>query len=117
MIDENPDTWPQKLQQAWNGFATQLGTVELPRLDFLAGGFQYRIPEPGAFIEQGMLSANTEFPGMVIRYTTDGSEPDADSPIYTQPVHVGATARVRVFTSQGRGGRSNLIREQPANLN
>lgn len=115
--DENPGTWPQKLQHAWSEFAAQLGTVELPRLDYLSGGFRYRIPEPGAVIEQGVLTANTEFPGMTIRYTTDGSEPDVNSPIYAQPVHVGTTARVRVFASNGRGGRSTTIQEQSANLN
>jgi hexosaminidase len=115
--DENPDTWPQKLQQAWIEFALQLGTVELPRLDYLAGGFQYRIPLPGAVIEEGVLTANVEFPGLTIRYTTDGSEPNADSRIYTEPVQVGTTARVRAFATNGRGGRSCVVYDDAPNLN
>lgn len=115
--DENPETWPQKLQQAWSEFASQLGGRELPRLDYMLGGFRYRIPEPGAVIEQGMLKANVEFPGLAIRYTTDGSEPDINSLLYTAPVHVGTSARVRVFSSNGREGRSVAVKETSPHLN
>jgi hexosaminidase len=37
---------------------------------------------PGAMIENGELKANTELPGLAIRYTTDGSEPTEQSQLY-----------------------------------
>jgi hexosaminidase len=117
ITEEDPEMWPQKLQQAWSDFAAQLGTVELPRLDFLMGGFQYRIPEPGAVIDGGVLSANVEFPGMIIRYTLDGSDPNVTSQVFVEPVRVGTAARVRVFTTNGRGGRTSSIFEKAPNLN
>lgn len=110
--DRNPETWPLKLQGAWRDFAIQLGTRELPRLDYLQGGFHYRIPEVGAVIEDGVLKANIAFPGLTIRYNKDGSDPDIHSQVYTQPVRVGSMACVRAFASNGRGGRSCTIREQ-----
>jgi hexosaminidase len=110
--DRNPETWPLKLQRAWSDFAIQLGTRELPRLDYLQGGFQYRIPAVGAVIEDGILKANIAIPGITIRYSTDGSEPDINSPVFTQPVRVGALACVRAFASNGRGGRPSTVREQ-----
>ena len=107
--DSNLETWPSKLQSAWSAFATLLGTRDLPRLDYLEGGFYYRIPDPGAVIEDGILKANVSFPGLTIRYTTDGSEPDVNSQLYTEPVRVGLIAGVRVFNSIGRGGRSSVV--------
>ncbi len=115
--DENPVTWPIKFRQSWSAFASQLGFRELPRLDFLQGGFNYRIPDAGAVIEDGVLKANVALPGLAIRYTTDGSEPDANSPLYTDPVSVGTTARVKIFTSTGRAGRSCTVQEHVFRVN
>jgi len=107
--DTDPESRISGFQEAWSGFACGLGSRELPRLDFLGGGFSYRIPCAGAMIEEGVLKANVAFPGLTIRYTTDGSEPNANSQLYEEPVHVGPTAAVRVFNSIGRGGRSCVV--------
>ncbi len=98
----------QALAQAWNGFANRLGQHELPRLDHRLGGVGYRLPLPGAVIENGLLKANVLYPGLTIRYTTDGSEPTADSPVYEGQVEVPATAtiKLRTFDSRGRGSRT-----------
>ena len=37
----------RQIDNDWNRFANRLGQIELPRLDFLAGGVQYRLPPPG----------------------------------------------------------------------
>ena len=70
------------IQKEWNGFANTLAKRELPRLSYLNGGYNYRVPPPGAVIENGMLKANSEFPGLIIRYTTDGTEPIGNSTEY-----------------------------------
>lgn len=110
--DPDLQSWTSKLEQAWSEFATRLGTRELPRLDYLEGGFHYRIPCVGAVIEDGVLKANVAFPGLAIRYTTDGSEPNENSLLFTEPVRVGAAATVRAFNLVGRGGRSSMIQER-----
>ncbi|MEZ6051352.1 MAG: family 20 glycosylhydrolase [Planctomycetaceae bacterium] len=51
-------------QTAWNEFANRLGQRELPRLDSIFGGTLYRLPPPGGVIENGMLHASTEYPGL-----------------------------------------------------
>jgi hexosaminidase len=56
-------------------------------------------------IENGTLRANVPFPGLEIRYTTDGSEPTAASPLYDGPVAVRGEVRLRTFDTRGRGGR------------
>ncbi len=99
---------------AWNEFANRLGQRELPRLDRIAtdrfaGGVGYRLPPPGAVIEGGRLHASTAFPGLAIRYTTDGSEPTATSTLYDGPVTVSGAARVKTFDTHGRGSRTSIV--------
>ena len=93
----------------WNRFANIVGQREMPRLDYLFGGFSYRLPPPGAVIKEGMLHANIDFPGLSIRYTTDGSEPGTDSPVYSDPVEVDGKVMLRSFDSRGRGSRISVV--------
>ena len=89
--------------QAWSEFINIVGKRELPRLDVYAGGFNYRIPPPGAVIQDGKVLANVQFPGLTIRYTTDGSEPTATSPEYSQAISASGTVKIRAFNASGRG--------------
>ena len=65
----------------------RIGLKELPRL--VRKGVNVHINQPGIIVENGMLKANTCYPGMTVRYTLDGSEPTADSPEWTAPVDAG----------------------------
>lgn len=91
--------------RAWNEFANVIGQREMPRLDYLFGGFNYRLPPPGAKVREDKLFAKIAFPGLTIRYTTDGSEPGVDSPVYSKPVKVEGKVKVRSFDTRGRGSR------------
>lgn len=93
----------------WNEFTNVVGQREMPRLDFLFGGFNYRLPPPGAIILDGRLYANIGFPGLAIRYTTDGTEPNMDSPVYTGPVQASGKVTLRSFDTRGRGSRVSVV--------
>jgi len=93
-------------QQAYVQFLNVLGKKELPRLNHYAGGFSYRIPTAGLKATNGMVSANVQYPGFVIRYTTDGSEPGLNSKTYTAPLSTATNLSFRVFNAEGRGGRT-----------
>jgi len=99
------------LSHAWNEFANRLGQRELPRLDHLNGGYGYRVPPPGARVQDGTLEANVAYPGLEIRYTLDGSEPDEQSNLYESPVPVDSETeiRLRTFDQQGRSSRTSSI--------
>jgi hexosaminidase len=91
--------------EAWSSFLNVIGKRELPMLDYYAGGYGYRIPKPGVVLSEGRYAANLQFPGMDIRYTLDGKDPDSKSRIYKDPVDAGGkTIKFRAFTTNGRGG-------------
>ena len=97
------------MDEDWNRFANIVGQREMPRLDYIYGGFNYRLPPPGALIQEGKLYANIDFPGLSIRYTTDGSEPGVDSPLYSGPVEVSGQVMLRSFDTRGRGSRISVV--------
>ncbi|MGY4538386.1 hexosaminidase [Mucilaginibacter sp. UYNi724] len=88
----------------WSKFLNILGKRELPRLAYYNGGYNFRIPKPGVIVEDGKYKSNIQFPGMVIRYTTNGKEPDANSPLYENPIPANGIIKFRAFDAKGRGG-------------
>ena len=106
---DNPTERRHQLDVAWSRFAHTLGHRDLPRLDYLFGGIAYRLPPPGGVIENGTLKANVAFPGLSIRYTTDGTKPTASSTLYEGPVAVSGTVNLKTFDSRGRGSRAVVV--------
>jgi len=97
------------INEDWSSFAHTIGHREMPRLDHLFGGFSYRLPAPGAIVKVDQLFANVDFPGLMIRYTTDGEEPGMDSPVYEGPVEAAGTIALRTFDTRGRGSRTTWV--------
>ena len=93
----------------WNWFSNLLGKREFTRLNNYAGGFNYRIPTVGVKLEDGKVHANTQFPGLVIKYTLDGTEPTLKSKTYTSSIPQSGLMRFKVFNTSGRGGRTIAI--------
>ncbi len=93
----------------WSEFSNRIGQRELPRIDHFFGQFNYRIPPPGAIIEDGMLKANVAYPGLIIRYTTDGSDPTVSAAEYTSAVRVDGKVKVRAFNASGRGSKVFVV--------
>jgi hexosaminidase len=107
------------LAQAWERFVNTLAQAELPRLDSFRPvdvrhelslpdrpGVNYRIPLPGAVLEDGSLRANVRYPGMAIEYSTDGG---ATWKAYVAPTQARPPILVRVKTSSGRAGRAAAV--------
>lgn len=110
----NDTTKSQQLyQQAWSNFLNVLGKRELPRLDHLNGGYGYRIPKPGVTEQNGKLVANEQFPGLTIRYTTNGKDPDAKSSVYNDAVTMeNSVVKFRAFNNKGRGSNVTEVAKQ-----
>ena len=92
----------EEMNKGWNAFANTLAQRELPRLTGIFGGYNYRVPAPGARVVDGVLEASSAYPGLTIRYTTDGSEPGAGSAIYREPVPVSGKVKLKAFDSAGK---------------
>ncbi|MDN3614350.1 beta-N-acetylhexosaminidase [Vibrio gallaecicus] len=58
------------LDSDYNRFASILGQRELAKLE--KAGIDYRLPVPGAKIEDGKLAMNVQFPGVELQYSVDG---------------------------------------------
>lgn len=100
----------KRVGEAWNIFANTLAVKELPRMSRLNGGYNCRIPLPGAIVENGALKANVAFPGLRIRYTSDGTEPTQKSKEYTAPLPVSGLIKLKAFDKAGRSSRTVILR-------
>ena len=90
------------LNHEYSIFAHKAGLFHLAWIDRKFGFTQYRIPPCGIKIQDSMVYINNTLPGMQFRYTTDGSEPDMDSLLYTGPVPYDfKILRVKAFSPDG----------------
>lgn len=103
---QNRSVREQEMDKGWNVFANTLAQKELPRLAYIYGGYNYHVPAPGAQVVNGVLEANNTFPGLTIRYSTDGNEPDRNSQVYTEPVPVNHKVKLKAFDSTGKSSLS-----------
>ncbi|XP_059138730.1 LOW QUALITY PROTEIN: beta-hexosaminidase-like [Physella acuta] len=58
------------MNEDWTNFANTVGYKELARLDRI--GFKYRIPLPGATVENNILKTSLSLPGLGIEISDDG---------------------------------------------
>ena len=86
----------EALADDWEGFANLLGQKELAKLD--AAGVRYRVPIPGAKMDDGRLLVNVLFPGLQAEYRDEHGSWRHYRP-GTKPA--GATA-VRGLSADGR---------------
>ena len=77
----------QDYEACRRAYNTKIGQSELPLLK--QRGYAFRLGQPGIVVKDGKLLANSQYAGEVIRYTLDGSEPDATSPVWRGPVAIG----------------------------
>ncbi len=84
----------EKYEKARAQYNLKIGVRELPYLQ--KTGADFHIAQPGAVVENGMLKVNAPYPGMTIRYTTDGTMPNENSAEWTEPVAVGNAKLIRV---------------------
>jgi len=97
--------WTPQSGRAWPEFWNRLCRHHLDRLD--AAGIAYRIPLPSVRQSGEKITIVTPYENAQVRFTTDGSEPRANSPLYSQPFDLpqGAVLKMRTFRPNGRSSR------------
>ena len=58
-------------------------------------------PTGGTYTSAQNVSISSTTNGATIRYTTDGSTPNASSPIYTGPINVAQTTTIKAYATNG----------------
>jgi len=97
---------------AWSNFVNVLGQRVLPALDLERsppGPVAYRMAPPGLKVENGKVYANHALPGLALRYTSNGSEPTAASPLVQGPITDKGLIKVAAFDRNGRSGLASRI--------
>lgn len=106
------------VERAWNADTTYtrpefnqiVDRVEIPYL--ARRDFNYHMRQPGIKVVDGTVYMNSPYEGAEIRYTTDGTEPTLDSPLYAEPFALPAGTsqlRARLYHRNKRSVTSLLL--------
>ena len=101
--------WSNANTKDWEGFQNRLAN-QFKRLNVM--NINYRIPDlegfknDNVFIGEGNVVVSCLDPTASVRYTTDGTVPTAQSPLYTEPISVKETTEFtfRSFRQNGKKG-------------
>ncbi|WP_163379986.1 family 20 glycosylhydrolase [Cyclobacterium sp. SYSU L10401] len=107
--EDNLEIMDQAIENGWNGFANTIAHREYPKLSHWNGGYFYRIAPPGVKVENDTLQVNVDFPGLELRYTTDGSEPGPTSNLYERPIPLGGRVNIKAFDMAGKGSKTVTV--------
>ena len=100
------------LNISWNVFVNTVGQRHMPMLSNIYNRLLFDLPKAGGIVEKGILQIRQQFPGLQVRYTLDGSEPEKKDLLYIKPIKVNYSDQIviRVFDNNGRGGNSIKIK-------
>lgn len=108
--EDDLDIMDREIEKGWNRFAGTIAAREYPKLARWNGGYNYRIAPPGVRVENKILQSNVNFPGLELRYTTDGSEPSPTSLKYETPLPLEGEVKIRAFDKTGTGSRTVTVK-------
>lgn len=97
----------------WNAFKQRLSD-QFERLNIM--GINYRIPDlegfnaVNAFIGEGTINVTCLDPTAEIHYTTDGSTPTLQSPVYEGPIKVTETTDFTFCTFRPNGKKGDIAK-------
>ena len=94
--------------EQWNVFVNTLGQNTIPFLNNQLKDLNIHLPKPGGIIRNDTLFVRTHFPGIKLRYSTDGALPTKNNKFYDGPIYLAANAKVmlRAFDNNNKGGKA-----------
>ena len=113
-ISNTAPTQEQKMLKEWNYFLNVLGKRTLPVLHHRFPEIVYDLPKPGGVIENDTLYVRSQFPGLQVLYSLDGSVPNQTSKLYQYPILIDSDDVVvlRSFDTQLNGGKSIRVSQE-----
>ena len=105
--EKNYSKQSDEVDKKWNLFSNTLAQRHLNYIHSLYGGLAFDLTKPGAIISNDTLYVRTKFPGIKIKYSTNGKTPTPESKEYISPVKINPNdkIKVRTFDLNGRGGK------------
>ena len=113
--------WTKKDARNWDDFSRRIQLL-MKRYDQKGINYSksaYKVTSQtklNAEKKQLEVSLSTEFPGIEIHYTTDGTEPTAQSPVFKDPVVLNQTSTLKAVTAIG-GTPAEKALELPVKFN
>ncbi len=119
MLAEAETAWTEPQQKDWTSFCHRMA-AQYTRLSRM--GLDYRLPDitglydENAFFGRQRVQVQCEDPSATIHYTTDGSVPDAQSPVVDSTLYVDhpTAFTFRALTADGKQGEILRARYVPA---
>ena len=105
--------WTNPAKMDWSDFQKRLAN-QFERLNVM--DINYRIPDlegfknENVFIGEGKIAVTCLDPSASIRYTTDGSVPTVDSPLYTDTIRVTETTDFTFRTFRANGKKGDMVK-------
>ena len=103
--------YPDGVGAAFEDFYAQICSAEMPY--FMSEGINFRLPPVGMKMVDGVIDFNlpAHIEGAVVRYTVDGTDPVASSPVLEkgQSFEKGTTIKARLFLDGVHSITSTLI--------
>jgi hexosaminidase len=101
---------PSKITNSdWNTFANRIAKQQFEAVDALKLNINYRVPPPGVLVKEGKIYANSEYPGLILRYTTDGKDPDKKSVEFTQTIDFKENIKISAFSPSGKRKSKTVV--------
>lgn len=91
--------------------ALTLAPEVLYRVNFSELRLDLELEGPFNFVDAAEIRLRHGHPGLTPRYTLDGTEPTADSPMYAGPIRVDAATTVKCALFSPQGWRRSQVRE------
>jgi hexosaminidase len=95
----------EKIARSWKVFANCLGKYTLPMLD-IDQNVNYRIPLPGACLQDGLLLMNSEMPGFELQYSEDAN---FVWKTWHHPVFASGKVYLRALAKNGKASRIDVL--------
>ncbi len=77
--------WTPQALRNWDDFAQRMASAHYERMYNM--GIAFRVPIPVVTYKNGWVTCKTPYANAEVRYTNDGSDPVASSPLYTDAIH------------------------------
>jgi hexosaminidase len=98
--------------EEWNMFVNAIGQQAIPFLNHQFKNLNIHLPKPGGVVANDTLFVRTQFPGIKVRYSKDGSLPTSNDKVYNNPIAVATDAKImlRAFDNNKGGKTIKVVR-------